>query len=353
MRRIFTSSILTAALIAASFNSFGQTCATTTTITAPNLYTFDANAQNFTGDFSHNNGPDNLQSSTVGAGTTKILRTPALLVPASLPNIQFGFDLAGNANVTGYSIDVRYYSGGFQTINLCNAGGALASGGTYNFSLPTPAAVLGQRIEIQVTFIIAGSTNQVITIDNFRVNLVESQIELPVKFSSLEARALNGGVNLTWNVASEENVARYEVERSLDNRNFSTVGSTEASGQDAYSFLDTKAAAGTSYYRVKAVDVDGRLTYSAIVTMKGGKSSITLRAFPMPVISDITVQHGTATVGSEISISSAEGRAIKTVIPAKGSQQTVISLSSLKPGIYVIRYSTLEGEVETLKIVKQ
>ena len=73
----------------------------------------------------------------------------------------------------------------------------------------------------------------------------------------------------------------------------------------------------------------------------------------MPVINDFTLSHSTATAESQISISSAEGREVKVMTPAKGSQQTVISLSSLNAGVYVVRYTNGSGEVETLKIVKQ
>lgn len=356
MRRIFTSSILTAALFVASFNSFAQcTFGTTAPAGAPGATnTFASSAEGFTG-FTWVMGNQNLESSA-GAGV-KTLTTPIYFISPGVSQIivRVELDRASNTLLTDYAVTATTNTN--PSIALCS--GTLANlnpngGVVYYITIPTTGVLpANTNFRLNISFTISGNGSATLIADDFGTTASTALGSLPVKFSSVEGKSVNGGLNLTWNVASEENVARYEVERSLDNRNFSTVGSTEASGQDAYSFLDTKAAAGTSYYRVKAVDVDGRLTYSAIVTMKGGKSSITLRAFPMPVISDITVQHGTATVGSEISISSAEGRAIKTVIPAKGSQQTVISLSSLKPGIYVIRYSTLEGEVETLKIVKQ
>jgi hypothetical protein len=219
----------------------------------------------------------------------------------------------------------------------------------YYLTLPVGSLPASTNFKLNFIFTQQGQFD----FDDYGTNVSTAAGTLPVKFSSVEGRAVNSGVSLTWNVASEENVARYEVERSLDNRNFSVIGSTEATGKDSYSFVDTKATATTSYYRVKAVDIDGKLTYSIVVTMKGDRSSITLKGFPTPVISDFTLQHGTAAAGSLISISSTEGREVKTVTPAKGSQQTVISLASLNPGIYVIRYSTADGAVETLKIVKQ
>jgi hypothetical protein len=353
MRRIFTSSVLAAVFAVASMNASGQTCSGSA-FTAAETYDFSANNQGFTGDFTRVNASGGLlQSTNVSTGTTKVLTSPSFLAPNTLPNIQFGFDLAGAANVTGYTVELIYNGAGagLQTITVCT-GGALANG-TYNFSTPTPAAILGQRYSIRVTFTVSGSTNQNITIDNFRVNTPASQIGLPVKFSSFEARPAAGTVSLLWNVALEENVEGYEVEKSTNGSAYSNIGTVAASGQPSYSFVDAKATEPVAYYRIKAVDVDGKLTYSAIVTVKGGKSSITLKAFPMPAINEVTIQHDAAAVESTISIASAEGRVVKSLVPAKGAQQTVVNIASLQPGVYVIRYSNGSGAAQTVKIVKQ
>ena len=50
MRRISTFSIALASLLVVS-NANSQTCTPVPTITAPNVYTFDASAQGFTGNF--------------------------------------------------------------------------------------------------------------------------------------------------------------------------------------------------------------------------------------------------------------------------------------------------------------
>jgi hypothetical protein len=350
MRRIFTSSFIAAALVATSFNSFAQCGWNTASNGAGVTNTFTSNNEGFTGDFSFSGGK---LVSTTGAGV-KTVTSPIFYLPPGLNNILVTFTLervggAGNT-VTDVAATATTNSG---TISLCS--GTLASAVNPNapvaYYLTIPRGALNQNtnFRLNLSFTTGGQYN----FDNFGTNASTALGSLPVKFSSFEGKSINGSVNLVWHVASEENVARYDVEKSADNRNFVNIGNVEAKGSDSYSFVDTKATTATSYYRVKSVDIDGKLTYSPIVTMKGGKSSITLKGFPMPVISDFTLQHGTAVAGSEISVSSAEGRQLKTVIPAKGSQQTVISLASLTPGVYVIRYSNTNGEVETLKIVKQ
>jgi hypothetical protein len=259
-------------------------------------------------------------------------------------------EASNSDNITDITVTALTNSGGpYALCNLSLLGISPNTTTDFFMTIPYGALPFGVNFQLRFTFTQQGNFN----FDNFGINMTPTTGTLPVKFSSFEGRNVNGNTNLTWNVGAEENVSHYEVEKSSDNRNYSMIGNVDAKDQTSYSFLDTKATPATTYYRVKAVDLDGKLTFSPIVTMKAGKSSITLRGFPMPVINDFTLQHPTATTESQISISSAEGREVKVLAPAKGSQQTFISLSSLNAGVYIVRYNNGNGEVETLKIVKQ
>lgn len=337
----------------ASLNSFAQTCGTGGTFTTAASYNFASNAQEFTGDFSWSNtGGGQLVSSDLGTGTTKVLTSPTLFQPASSNTVYWEFDLGGAANVTSYSVDVIYYNGSFQTVNICS-GGTISNGNNLIFNATAPAAILGKAFKLSITFIVSGSSsNQNKAIDNFRTSAQIAQAPLPVKFSSLEARTNNGSVSLKWNVATEDDVNGYDIERSADGRNYSKIGFVDATGASNYSFIDTKASS-VAYYRIKSVDANGRYAYSSVALVKSGKSIIVLKAFPTPFIKNVSIQHPTVAVGSIITISSEDGRVLKSIIPATGTQQTDIDLSSAKTGMYLVRYSNANGETETLKILKQ
>jgi hypothetical protein len=179
-----------------------------------------------------------------------------------------------------------------------------------------------------------------------------ASLPLPVKFTSFEAKAVLEGVDLNWSVGVEDNVKGYEVEKSTDEKNFSTISFVPAAGQSSYSFVDAQPAAIT-YYRIKSVDLDGKPGYSAIVSVKSGQSSVVLRAFPTPVRKDLTIQHNAATVSTRISISSIDGRLIQSIMPVVGSQQTTVDLSAARAGLYIVRFDNGTGGVETLKVMKQ
>jgi hypothetical protein len=41
------------------------------------------------------------------------------------------------------------------------------------------------------------------------------------------------------------------------------------------------------------------------------------------------------------------------MVPNSGSQQTLVDLSTAKPGLYLVRFENGTGGAETLKVIKQ
>lgn len=351
MRRIFTFSVIAAACLFTGHPS-GAQC-TSGSFTAVTTNTFISGPEGFTGDFTWaNSGGGQLVSTDISAGTSKSLTSTTYFQPASQPTVSFGYDLGGSANVTAYSVDILYLQGGsIVSTNVCS-GGSLSKGNNLNFSVTAPAQILGQRFQIRITYTVSGTSNQGITIDNFRSTGQTSNIILPVRFSTFDARTMSSAVSLEWAVGVEDNISGYEVEKSPDGRNFSRIGFVAAAGLDKYSFSDTRPSS-ISYYRIKSMDISGRYTYSTVVLVKAGKSLTILKAFPTPFVRTVALQHGTASAGSLITVSSEDGRMIRSIVPATGTQQTEIDLSSERAGLYLVHYSDGTGAVQTLKIVKQ
>jgi hypothetical protein len=198
----------------------------------------------------------------------------------------------------------------------------------------------------------SGQAAQNLAFDDFRTNGTLAQAPLPVNFIGFDAKRASGSVQLTWKVAGEENVARYEVERSIDGRNFTTVATIATNKKDTYTYLDADNS-GTLYYRIKNVDNDAGYKYSSIARLTKGKSEIVIKAFPQPVLSQLTVQHPTIKENSFISVSTADGRLVKSVKPSTGSMQTYVDMTTLQKGLYLVRFDDGNGNVETIKVLKQ
>ncbi|UAY52793.1 T9SS type A sorting domain-containing protein [Ferruginibacter albus] len=73
---------------------------------------------------------------------------------------------------------------------------------------------------------------------------------------------------LNWNVTSEDNLSKYEIERSGDGRTFVKIGEVSSYNSNkltAYSFNDEEPVNGNIYYRLKIVDTKGLYKYSNII----------------------------------------------------------------------------------------
>jgi hypothetical protein len=353
MRRIFTFSFITIALALASFNSFGQ-CGGI-------QYNFDDGstggfAASGTGTSGLTNPGTLLRLNNVSAGSITFT-TPTLRLPNNAANIDYGFLLGtnGNANITNLTVAVRYVNTAGQVVTTTPQ--AITSGATICSTIAIPSDFSTTRApnyQLVFTFTTTGNGNNGtnITIDSYRTTSTAGNTILPVKFQSLEATPSSNSVTLKWMVAAEEHLSGYDVEKSIDGKNFSKIGFVSASNQPSYSFLDSKASA-TIYYRIRSVDLDGRYAFSTIALVKAGKSLIVLNAYPSPFVNSFSLDHGTATTGSLITISSEDGRTIKTIVPTVGAQRTPVDLSAAKAGMYLVRFKNSNGDVETLKILKQ
>jgi len=97
---------------------------------------------------------------------------------------------------------------------------------------------------------------------------------LPVEFISYSTKANyeQKAVEVTWSTAKEENSASFVIERSTNGHDFSPVSNVKSAGTsevvNSYSFFDTSPVLGTSYYRIKQVDVDGTFTYTNVMVQR-------------------------------------------------------------------------------------
>jgi hypothetical protein len=94
---------------------------------------------------------------------------------------------------------------------------------------------------------------------------LESGLIVPSELTEFTAQALSKtSVELDWNTISETATDRFHVERKSDHRFWTEIGSVAAAGFSRasldYSFTDREAPAGTLYYRLRQVDLDGSYT---------------------------------------------------------------------------------------------
>jgi Secretion system C-terminal sorting domain len=209
---------------------------------------------------------------------------------------------------------------------------------------------VGQGLRYEFSFRAIQTQN--IVFDNFAINSANSP--LPVTFLGFVARKNdNGSTNLLWDVGEEVNVNSYTVERSLDGSHFTSIGNVTATGRSTYNLEDNQTAAiETRYYRVRNNDADGRSKYTGIIKVLGQKGSGQIQLYPVPATDELYVQHNKTPISANISIYSLEGRLLKQVQAVPNSFQTYVNISSLKQGVYVVKYEDDQGSVQSAKLIK-
>jgi hypothetical protein len=128
---------------------------------------------------------------------------------------------------------------------------------------------------------------------------------LPVKFVGFTLTRKSNDVLIQWSTSQEINANVYEVERSMDGNNWSTIAYFSAVGNTSatnnYSFTDKNVSAKVVYYRVKEVEADGKAAYTTIKSLKSeniaiseikiaGISNKVLLQFPQEIKGNLTVR---------------------------------------------------------------
>jgi hypothetical protein len=189
---------------------------------------------------------------------------------------------------------------------------------------------------------------------------------LPVEISSLTARRVQKDVRVMWQTVTEKNANRFEVQRSLDGTNFTTVGVVEAAGNSStllsYNFIDKGVAnivSGYAYYRLHTIDNDATSEFSSVVSVdlsKDGPSKLQLAVKPMPFGSylDLTFEADDKAT-TVVTLQDVTGKLITTREHATSAGINSIHLGELDnipAGVYTLRI--VSGfQVDIIKVVKQ
>ena len=100
----------------------------------------------------------------------------------------------------------------------------------------------------------------------------EPEIELPLKLLEFSGKPANDIVVFKWSTTAEINVNRFELEKSINGIDFTTINKQTAKGvannTDHYKAEDFKPASGINYYRLKFVCNNSKFSYSKIIKVK-------------------------------------------------------------------------------------
>jgi hypothetical protein len=182
------------------------------------------------------------------------------------------------------------------------------------------------------------------------INSVSSP--LPMTLISFTAVLKNDEVRLNWSTSAEINNNFFTVQKSKDESGWEGVLQVPGQGTSSitqfYSANDPQPYAGISYYRLRQTDIDGKESYSPILSVKNSEQISGMTVYPNPASNQLFIRF--PFFGNyQIAVESISGQNIRSAVIVSGSDFTM-DVSQFRPGIYVIQILH-DGHSETNKIV--
>jgi Secretion system C-terminal sorting domain len=169
-------------------------------------------------------------------------------------------------------------------------------------------------------------------------------IVLPVTGLEFYAKRINNTqVQLDWKTLQEINNKGFHIERKKETESsFANMGfeKSNASGGNSssplqYQKLDNNNFTGSTYYRLKQEDIDGRSTYSVIRIVKGdANKQLTMQVWPVPAVGFFNVSVNGLSKPDVIQVLDMNGRLVKQLAIQNQTQQQV---NGLPAGTYFVK----------------
>jgi hypothetical protein len=165
-----------------------------------------------------------------------------------------------------------------------------------------------------------------------------------------------------WTNLTEEQVLKYEVERSASGNKYETMANVAArsnsNDRQDYSAYDLQPASLT-YYRIKVTSMDGEVLYSPVVKVSSGiNEAATLNIYPNPVTGkQLTLFVNNTKAGNyTVRIYAANGQVVRTETfkhPGGSYSKTIELPGQLQAGQHFLQATDSEGQVSTMKFITQ
>ncbi len=181
---------------------------------------------------------------------------------------------------------------------------------------------------------------------------------VPVRVSYFNAANNINKTTLNWKVVCYLNYAKFEVQRSTNGSDYTTINTFTADRVRCQSpfNLEDPLSPGRTFYRLKVGDRDGNFSTSKVVVVFSKEKSFEINSItPNLVINNTLLSVSSSEKGTvEISVTNQQGNVVKrqSRFLDKGNTALQLDLSILSKGLYFLKIRNSASEVRVAKIIK-
>jgi Secretion system C-terminal sorting domain len=196
-------------------------------------------------------------------------------------------------------------------------------------------------------------TKTAVGVEDFSPFALFTSSTLPVEISQFSGKKQGNRAQLSWTTASEKDNAGFEIEKNTEGSDFKSIGFVKSQGNTNastdYVFVDNDFTK-TAYYRLKQTGIDGKETFSKIISIENAPKKDVMAVFPNPILrgSDLNIQLSDNAVSDDftVEIYNANGQRV-------GEQRGIqpIKTDDWRTGVYFVKIVNTVNVV-TFKVVK-
>ncbi len=165
---------------------------------------------------------------------------------------------------------------------------------------------------------------------------------------------------MQWSTAQEENSDYFNIQRSVDGKNFTNIATVSAAGTSNtvknYSYTDKDVENlndNILFYRLSETDKDGAITNSDIKTINLGNRLLQFSVYPNPAKDFINIVAPYNLANALIRITGINGnRLLETKLNFSAGQQLKIQISQFEHQVLIL---TISGNsiYQQFKVIRQ
>jgi hypothetical protein len=173
---------------------------------------------------------------------------------------------------------------------------------------------------------------------------------VPLYWLDVNVQRQKSGIKINWSTVNETNLRDYDVERSFDAVNWTTViariPANNVAGDNYYEQFDSSNIARKLFYRIKQTDIDGKSEHSVTKSVAATSVMDNIVVYPVPAFANFWIQNSGAAKITGVKMFNMNGLQVKSWSRIQASY----SLQDVAPGVYILRIETNDGKTQILRL---